>query len=802
MLNWFCFEFRHHWRKYQQRWLQLLLCSGLLALSLLTLALFSGAARFLQASIPAGLAPDRQYFTVAGSTQHGQPALFALAHADKIASSALGPYVAFYQALTASSVVQGVEHQASRIALVSPNFFQLLQPPLLSGAAFNQHNHLQQAVVSSRFLQQLKSERTFQVHGQAFQVSGVLDPTFCAPDLTETCPDIWLSSQHQYLFLAASPLHLPKDHSESARQQALLTRQAFGQIQPAFYAFGVLPATQHLTQIRQQLAELPLYSRNGQLTYQGKTVSSSAYAALSQTEVVSGLTISPASRQQQLQLIKLILAVASLMTVFALMSLFLLIAYQWQQHQAEFRLRLVLGMPATAALRLLLAELSLLGIVLFGVVLLCWWPVSSYLSGLPVLGALFYSYQQQLGWLDLLWLMALLLSSLLLLCLVLTLNIRRQLQLQQHQQQQNSALRFSLSLSLALLLTLAPAVILMQLDLARMQSAATVGSTDGIYSLAFIGSFDPNQPPDPAQRQPLFDSVGLETELALYLPLQGSSYQQSFRLAETAASPVSAFVNPVSAGFFALLKVELITGQWPQQADEVVLSATMARQLALPAAQLLGKLLLAEPNSQRKIVGIVSDLHYSDPYGKADAVLYAAAEVSPGYLYQQVFRASEAQVSMLQNKLKQPAYADLVLRSQQQLNQKQHQNFQSLIEVLTFTAFMLSLVLLVIFYYGIQRLLAAKGKEPLLLLALGCPLWQLPVRQLAQLRWPILLALPLACLLLGQLPVSLSQLQQQSWFLLLLVGLLLVLLTLLAIAIPLLQQLRQPLTKLLGEQRR
>jgi hypothetical protein len=802
MLNWFCFEFRHHWRKYQQRWLQLLLCSGLLALSLLTLALFSGAARFLQASIPAGLAPDRQYFTVAGSTQHGQPALFALAHADKIASSAVGPYVAFYQALTASIVVQGVEHQASRIALVSPNFFQLLQPPLLSGAAFNQHNHLQQAVVSSRFLQQLKSERTFQVHGQAFQVSGVIDPTFCAPDLTETCPDIWLSSQHQYLFLAASPLHLPKDHSESAQQQALLTRQAFGQIQPAFYAFGVLPATQHLTQIRQQLAELPLYSQNGQLTYQGKTVSSSAYAALSQTEVVSGLTISPASRQQQLQLIKLILAVASLMTVFALMSLFLLIAYQWQQHQAEFRLRLVLGMPGRSALRLLLAELSLLGLVLFGVVLLCWSPVSSYLAGLPVLGAIFHSYQQQLGWLDLVWLMALLLSSLLLLCLVLTLNIRRQLQLQQHQQQQNSALRFSLSLSLALLLTLAPAVILLQLDLARMQSAATVGSTNGIYSLAFTGSFDPNQPPDPAQRQPLFDSVGLETELALYLPLQGSNYQQSFRLAETAASPVSAFVNPVSAGFFALLKVELITGQWPQQADEVVLSATMAHQLALPPAQLLGKLLLAEPNSQRKIVGIVSDLHYSDPYGKADAVLYAAAEVSPGYLYQQVFRASEAQVGMLQKKLKQPAYADLVLRSQQQLNQKQHQNFQSLIEVLTFTAFMLSLVLLVIFYYGIQRLLAAKGKEPLLLLALGCPLWQLPVRQLAQLRWPILLALPLVALLLGQLPVSLNQLQQQSWLLLLLVGLLLVLLTLLAIAIPLLQQLRQPLTKLLGEQRR
>jgi hypothetical protein len=802
MLNWFWFEYRHTWRKYRQQWLQLLLCSMLLAMTLLTLALFSGTARFLQASIPAGLDPDRQYFTLAGQTQDLQPALFALAHADKITSSALRDQVAFYQSVTASSFVQGVEHQASRIALVSPNFFQLLQPQLLSGVAFNQHNHLQQAVVSARFWQQLNAERTVQVHGKSFQISGVLDPTFCAPDLREFCPDIWLSNQNQYLFLPASVLYKAADQSTAAAQKALLTRQAFAQIKPAYHAFGVIAKEQSLQQIRQSLTELPIYSQTGQITYQGKTVSASAYAALQQITVVSGLTNSPDSRLQQLQLLQLILVVAVLMSFFALLSLFLLIANQWQQHQAEFHLRLVLGMSAQAALRLLLTELSLLSLVLLCLLLLCWWPVNSYLTALPVLGTVFASYQQQLGWLDLVWLLALLVCSMLLLCMVLTLNIRRQLhQQQQHQKPQNTALQLSLSLSLALLLTLAPAVLLLRLDLARMQSTATVGTTHQIYSLAYTGAFDPAKLPDAAQRTPLFNSVGIKAELALYLPLQGRPQQQAFRLTETAGNGVNAAFNPVSPGFYELLNIELQYGNLPQHAGEVVLSATLARQLAEPSA-LIGKLLLTDGDTAEKIVGIVSDVHYTDPYGKADAVVYAPASAAPDYLYQHIFQATPPQLKLLQQKLQQPAYANLTLSSQQELNQKQHQNFQSLIEVLSFTAVLLSLVLLVIFYYGMQRLLAAKGKESLLLLALGCPLWQLPARQLTQLQWPLLLALPTASLLLWQLPVSLNQLQQQSWLWLLLVLLLLALLTLTAIALPLLQQLRQPLSLLLGEQKR
>lgn len=802
MLNWFWFEFRHCWRKYQQQWPQLLICCTLLAITLITLTLFGGAARFLQASIPSGLPSERQYFTLAGKSLEQQSALFALAHAEKIGNSALRDQITFYQSVTASSFSQGQEHPASQIALVSPNFFQILQLPLQSGEPLTPERHLQQAVVSAQFFtQQLQSSQTVQVHGQTFQISGVVDPAFCAPDLTEVCPDIWLSNQHQYLFLPDRASFKAADHSAAAAQKALLTRQAFAQISTEYHAFGVVDVQQNLAHTRQLLAEIPLYSQDGQITYQGKTVSSSAYAALQHIDLINGLTTAPDSREQQLQLLTLILIVAVLMSFFALLSLFLLIAYQWQRHQAEFRLRLVLGMSAPTAMRLLWSELSLLSLMILAVLLLCWWPVSSYLGSLPVLGAIFISYQQQLDWLDIAGMLGLLLLSLLLLCLMLTLNIRQQFMRHQHQQPRNTALQLSLSLSLALLLTLAPAVLLLQLDLARMQSTATVGTTRQIYSLTFTGAFNPTQMPDPAQRAPLFQSAGIQSELALYLPLQGNSQQQSFRLPTSSGNGINAMMNPVSLGFYQLLSIKRLHGEFPKHADEVALSVTMARQLGEPS-QLVGQLLLSEGDATTKIVGIVSDLHYIDPYGKADAVVYAAANAVPNQLYQHVFQAAPSQLKLLENKLQQPAYANLTLSSQQQRNQKQHQNFQSLLQVLTFTALLLSVVLLVIFYYGIQRLLAAKGKEPLLLLAMGCPLWLLPLRQLSQLQWPLLLAVPCAVVLLWQLPVSIAQLQQQNWAWLLLAFFLLALLTLTAVALPLLQQLRQPLSLLLGEQRR
>lgn len=798
MFTWFLTELRFNGRKYRRIWLQLVFCCAFLATAGIVLTLLAGARVTLERSVPAALPGQPQYFTLFGQTKAGAPAGFAMAHFDKIAATPLADQLALYQALPATVQLQGAEHPV-RIATVSANFMHLLQIPLLDNQLSNGLLQPNQMVVSAGFKQKYLTENSpLLIAGQPFTVAAVLPTGFCAPDLNEPCPDLWINSQHLHLLLPDTVLTKPKNNTATALLKAEQTKQAFAYLNTSFQLYGAIPGSQSLETVRQQLPRLSIYSSNGQVTYNKRTVSSSSYAQLQQMSLHHGLIKSPEQYLQQQQLLNLVLVAGALLVLFGLLSLALLVSHQYQQSQAEIKLRTLLGQRWQNVLRLISTDvLILLGVLLASGTVL-WQPVSVYLTTLPLLGPVVAGFQQQLGMWFFLALLTLLAACQAVFCLALFYLSTRQRVDRPHTP---TMVHLSMALSFSLLLILAPGTVILRAELARAQSAPVVGSTDGIYSSQFTGSFLLGQFPDPAIQQQALLGLGIQAELATLLPLRDARADLEVKLANQAGALRPAFSNTVSDGFYQLMQVRLLSGQLPQQSNDVVINATFARDLAIAPDRQQPAVLMLESGEQYNIVGVVSDLHYTDPYQAADPVVYFSAKHHRDHNFFHVFSAAPAQFAQLAQRWQTQA-KDYRLESQQQLNLALNQNFNSLIQVLTLVALIMTLVLLLVFYYAIQRLIARLGKEPLLYLALGCPLQQIPYRLMAKTVPPLCGGALLAVLLLSYLGSKTGPLSTTGWVSLSAVGLLLLSAFLLSIGLPLLQQLRRPLNALLGEMHR
>jgi hypothetical protein len=99
------------------------------------------------------------------------------------------------------------------------------------------------------------------------------------------------------------------------------------------------------------------------------------------------------------------------------------------------------------------------------------------------------------------------------------------------------------------------------------------------------------------------------------LPVQGSSWSGTIAAGDEAKGE-SIFVNPVSPGFFAALRMGLLSGRGLEPADAdrsvVILNATLARQL-FPAGKAVGATVWLDSGKRvrREVIGVVEDAKYS-----------------------------------------------------------------------------------------------------------------------------------------------------------------------------------------------
>jgi hypothetical protein len=824
----FLTELRFSCRKYRSSWLQLCWCSSFLAVAAIVWLLLGGALQALQRSVPTSLPAHLGFFSVFGTTHDGRTAGFAMAHYDKLAAAGFKNQLVLYQSLPSHVQFNGADIPV-QAAVVSEHFFKLLNIPLrpanqstsqISIPSLNDlHLRHNQVIVSTRFQQQhLPQKGILLIGGQPFNIVAAVEPSFCAPDLNELCPDIWINSQQLHLVLPDSVLTRSKSKTNKQQLYQLKQQKALAYINSNFQLYGVLDAGQPLTSLASALSQQAIFSSNGQAELDGITVFSSDYQQLQQISVHSGLVKSQARYVEQKKLLWLLWVSSFLFFLFGALSLALLVSHQYQQSQDEMSLRVLLGQRWSHVFTLISTDVVVLTTLLLVFSAIMWFPLTHYLTDLPIIGSVIASVVQQMNIGFVISLVVAVVLGLFISCALLLYLSQTVVQswifalrmaVSQHAMlkreptplgmpSRSHLVNISLGFSFALLLVMGPSAVLLHAELKRAQAVSTVGTIHGIYSGFFQGVFNPAQLPDQTPQRQRLQAVGLTTELATKLPLHNVSRDLQVKQAAQAGVFVPALSNIVSDGFYSLMQIELRSGVLPQHHNEIVINQSFARQLEINPAMLHEARLIDSEGQQWRVVGIVSDLHYTDPYGAADPVVYFSAKERRDVLFYLVFATAPAHFSQLQQH-DDPSLKGYAWESQQQLNDALHQNFNTLLQVLVVISVALSGVLLLVFYYSIQRLIAQKGKEPLLYVALGCPLYQIPLRLLWQTVPALSCGVGVAMVLLVYITSFTGRIGSMGWLSVFGVTCLVCLALILAIGMPLLQHLRKPLHSLFGE---